>query len=181
MRVLIAIVLFSIGTFAEACFKPVQTEMALESFPDEVAAVREMSRRFLASSLHEDVEYFGAVLKENQGQYRATFGQGCRGIDQINFSVGLKAGEELSAFWHTHGREGLARELFSADDASTVLSHQIPFYLIDPEGLIRVLDPHNATRKFATARVRESGNRVRLGKKAYPGQLVFDGEDEINR
>ncbi len=179
MRSLIMGLLLSISAVVEACLDPVKTRMVDESFPDEVAAVREMSRRFLAISVREDVEFFGAVLQENHGEYRATFGQGCRGVDQINFSVPLRAGATLSAFWHTHGRRGLARDLFSAEDAATVLNYQLPFYLIDPAGLIRVLDPDSATTNFATTRLR--GSRLRLRDGAYLGHIVSDGEEHTSR
>ncbi len=179
MRALITVLLLSLSVNLEACLEPVKTRMAVESFPDEVTAVREMSRRFLRTSVHQDVEFFGAVLQENHGEYRATFGKGCPGVDRINFSIGLKAGEKLSAFWHTHGRNGLDRNLFSAQDATTVLNYQIPFYLIDPAGLIRVLDPDNATPNFATKSIRSS--RQRLSDRAYPGLVVSDGEGNTSR
>ena len=179
VQMLLATLLLSSSLVAEACRDSVRTQMAEESFPNEIAAVREMSKRFLETSVHNDVEFFGAVVQEQPGNYRATFGQGCRGVDQINFSVSLRAGTKLSAFWHTHGRRGLARNLFSGEDAATVLDYQLPFYLIDAGGLIRVLDPDDLSLSAGTTTIR--GSRLRLNNRAYPGQIVSGEEGLTSR
>jgi len=179
MKLLITALLLVTSLAVDACVELVKTKMADESFPNEVAAVREMSRRFLETSIAEDVEFFGAVLRDSDGDYRATYGQGCRGVDQIRFSVLLTQGTKLCAFWHTHGRHGLARNLFSADDAASVLSHQLPFYLIDPAGLIRVLDPDSATPSNGITRVQ--GSHLRLSSRAYPGHIVSVGSGNFRR
>ena len=163
----------------EACVDLVRTRMADESFPSEIAAVREMSERFLETSVVQDVEFFGAVLQDSHGDYRATYGQGCRGVDQIHFSVLLAKGSKIRAFWHTHGRRGLARNLFSAADAASVRSHHLPFYLIDPEGLIRVLDPDSIMSSNAVTRVQ--GSRLRPNNRAYPGHIVSSGSGNFSR
>ncbi|MCZ6619505.1 MAG: hypothetical protein O7E57_15390 [Gammaproteobacteria bacterium] len=174
---LVTTVLLSVSFAAEACRDPVRTRITDESFPDEVSAVRAMRGRFLDTSVSQDVEFFGAVLQEDHGDYRATFGQGCRGVDKINFSVSLAAGAKLSAFWHTHGRGGLARNLFSAEDAATVLDYQLPFYLIDSRGLIRVLDPAGAS----TGTRMMHGSRLRLNDRVYSGHIVSDGQGHTSR
>ena len=177
VRLLVMTLLLSASFAAEACRDPVRTRITGESFPDEVSAVRAMRGKFLDTSVSQDVEFFGAVLREEHGAYRATFGQGCRGVDKINFSVSLTAGAKLSAFWHTHGRGGLARNLFSAEDAATVLAHQLPFYLIDSRGLIRVLDP--AGTNTGTRLIH--GSRLRLNDRVYSGHIVSDGQGQTRR
>ncbi len=108
------------------------------------AAVRTLATARLDDSRRHDREWVGGVLRTADGRYRITEGVGCAGQDTVTFSVPVTPRTELVAFWHTHGDAGQARHLFSPDDGRVVSDTGKYFYLMTPDGTLKVLRPAHA-------------------------------------
>ena len=119
----------------------VDTQLAQGEFVSVLNAVQMAGGHYLEPSKRTDREYVGGILKSDDGSYRYTAGHAESRDDAVSFRVSVQSGYRLVAFWHTHGRPGRARELFSAKDANLVTEQGLPFYLITPTGRIRVLEP----------------------------------------
>jgi hypothetical protein len=126
--------------YCVACPDLVTTHVRPGVFPSELAAVRALAATVLADSVAGDIEFAGGLYHLRDGGIRVSVGRGCPGADTIRFAVPLLDGAAPVAYWHTHGRDGFARERFSPDDARLVLNTRCPFYLITPRGQIHVLD-----------------------------------------
>ncbi len=135
--------------FARAALPTVDTHIAPGQFDSPLAAVHGAGEVYLEVSRRSDREYVGGVLRDAGGAYRYTAGRAEAKADQVTFRVVLAPGYELVAFWHTHGRRGTARELFSEDDTRLVAAQGLPFYLITPSGRIRLLKPGRRHRRGA--------------------------------
>jgi hypothetical protein len=151
-----------------ACVQRVKTELAPETFASELDALRALANQVLNDSITYDVEFAGALYRNRFDGVRASIGRGCPGVDSIEFTVPHLDGEPPIAYWHTHGRDGFARDRFSPDDAELVRREGRPFYLITPRGKIRVLDAYRVTRD-APVRSRRSLLREQVG---YVGRHV---------
>lgn len=150
-------------------------------------AVLTMSRCFLRSSIREDREFIGAVLRTDGGySYFVQRGEQGRGSAQLRLP--RRRGQQLVAFWHTHGAPGPARHLFSATDTRLVARTNVPLYLTDPAGAIRVYRPgddRDGTLRAARSALRvpqdtATGSLVasRLGwRVSAPGGRSVDGDD----
>jgi hypothetical protein len=130
-------------------------------------AVLTMSRCFLRSSIQEDREYIGAVLRTDRG-YGFFVQRGKRGRDHAQLRLRRLRGQQLVAFWHTHGAPGWARHLFSPTDTGLVARTHLPLYLTDPAGAIRVYRPGD-DRDGVT---RVSRSALRLPRGAATGSRV---------
>lgn len=130
----------------------VDTHVTAGRYDSPLEAVSAAGRRYLERSRRSDSEYVGGVLRDTSGTYRYSVGRADAGSDQVRFRVSLFAGSELVAFWHTHGRAGPERELFSREDMQLVATQDLPLYLVTPSGRIRLLRP-DAVRRL---RPRES-------------------------
>ncbi len=126
---------------------------------------------FLDVSVRRDQEYVGAVFCHLDGSFSFSYGSGRSGQDEVQFLVRGRSDRKVVGFWHTHGAHGPGRALFSSVDADLVRQTGLPFYLITPEGEIRVLQPKHLReqRRAATAFFRRS---ARLSSGAHPGQRV---------
>ncbi|MEE8042076.1 MAG: DUF4329 domain-containing protein, partial [Pseudomonadales bacterium] len=122
----------------------VDTRLAHGEFESILYAVQSAGRQYHEPSRRTDREYVGGILKNNDGRYRYTAGHAESRDNAVSFRVSVQSGYRLVAFWHTHGRPGRARELFSAKDANLVTEQGLPFYLITPTGCIRVMEPGRA-------------------------------------
>ena len=121
-------------------------------------AVFAASRRFNPSSIQEDREYLGVVLRGVAGgkdQYFYTVGAGRRGHGQVTVRIELPQSLRLAAFWHTHGAAGINRELFSRADVELVEQWQVPFYLADHTRQLKVFRPGTPVRFFSNWRLRQ--------------------------
>lgn len=127
------------------------------------AAVRAHASARLSDSVAFDREWVGGVLRGPDGRYRVTEGVGCPGQDTVTFAVPASAGSDVVAFWHTHGGPGPARDRFSPDDARVVLDTGRNFYLMTPDGSLKVLRPEHArwtAPRYAGVTVRDSDHDV---------------------
>jgi len=107
------------------------------------AAVEALGSAHLERSLASDREFVGGVLRDSRGRFWGTVGAGCSGQDTVTFAVAVPTGTTLAAFWHTHGAKGLFRDLFSPDDAELVRGTGMAFYLVTPDGDLKVLEPRD--------------------------------------
>jgi hypothetical protein len=145
-RPLIAIIVGALFWQIASAIPIVDTDMARGEFGTMRDAVRAAGEQYLEHSRHTDREYVGGVLRDRHGRYRYTVGHAAAGTDTVRFRVGVVTGHELVGFWHTHGRQGSARELFSAEDVALVKGQGLPLYLITPNGHIRKLEPGRLRR-----------------------------------
>ena len=127
----------------------VHTRATAASFASIEAAVRAHATARLDDSVAFDREWVGGVLRGADGRYRVTEGVGCPGQDTVTFAVPVIKGSDVVAFWHTHGAPGIARDRFSPDDARVVLATGRNFFLMTPNGSLKVLRPEHARRPAA--------------------------------
>lgn len=129
-----------------------------------------LKEQFLDLSIQQDREFVGAVLRRADGTYAFTHGQGKPGQNKVSFRIQRGVDTRIIGLWHTHGDYGPARAVFSPTDAELVRQTGLPFYLITPEGEIRVLRPHHVEQPGA--RVRLQGTMARLPRGSHPGERV---------
>jgi Domain of unknown function (DUF4329) len=127
----------------------VHTRPTPASFVSIEAAVRANATARLDDSVTFDREWVGGVLRGPDGRYSVTEGVGCRGHNTVKFTVPTTKGSELVAFWHTHGSPGIARDRFSPDDARVVLTTRREFFLMTPDGALKVLRPAHVRQPAA--------------------------------
>ena len=125
---------------------------------------------FLDESVQLDTEYVGAVLRNADGSFEFTHGQGKPGQDKVSFRIRRPEDAELVGLWHTHGSHGPTRAIFSPTDAELVRTTGLPFYLITPDGEIRVLRPEHVSGQQRPRRI--SGTMARLPRGSHPGERV---------
>ena len=109
------------------------------TWDSHLSAAIDLAERFLTASMLEDREHVGAILRDKAGHFWATHGIGGISQDTVTFSIPKTQSSEIVAFWHTHGRSGFARNLFSPDDVNIVRSHGVPLYLLAPNGDVKIL------------------------------------------
>ena len=129
-----------------------------------------LKEQFLDLSIRQDTEFVGAVLRRADGTYAFTQGRGKPGQDKVSFRIQRGADTEIVGLWHTHGEQGPTRAVFSPTDAKLVRQTGLPFYLITPEGEVRVLRPHHVERPHSRARLQ--GTMARLPRGSHPGERV---------
>lgn len=139
-------------------------------------AVIAMSRCFLDSSVREDREYIGAVFRIEAG-YTFVVHRGEIGRGNAHLRVRIPRGLRVVAMWHTHGAPGPARHLFSPSDTKLVARMNLPLYLTDPAGAIRVYRPGDARGSGET----RTGSRMQIVPGSAIGTLVVSrvGEKAI--
>lgn len=138
-------------------------------FSDELAAVMMLGACYNARSADEDREYLAAILTASDG-YRFVVQPATAGAHQVRLRFHRLPGEVLVALWHTHGRPGVHRQLFSPRDTQLAASLDVPFYLSDPWGALRIFRPGDRAR----TRLRERGSRSPRGSS--PGSIVATTE-----
>jgi len=118
------------------------------------AAVIAASDYFNPLSIIEDREYLGAILRHRQRPkhfiYNVAAGQA--GADQIIAHLPVPKEYEIVAFWHTHGSAHWSRRYFSDTDTRLVGQWQLPLYLADHLGALRVFKPEAHTLSGFKAR-----------------------------
>lgn len=135
------------GAFAGAALPTIETRIDPEAFESPLAAVQSAGNLYLEVSRRSDREVVGGILRNASGEYRYTVGWAEPEADEVRFRIVIAPGQELVAFWHTHGRAGPARELFSEQDTRLVAGQGLPLYLITPRSRIRLLQPGRIRRR----------------------------------
>lgn len=115
-------------------------------------AVVAAANQYNPISVDEDREFLGAIVLLD-GQYRFTVGNGARGQDTVSLRLMLPPTAKVVAFWHTHGDAAPNRRYFSATDAALAKQWQLPFYLADYTGALRVFDPVTDSLRYAIRRM----------------------------
>jgi hypothetical protein len=130
-----------------------------------------LKEQFLDLSVRKDTEFVGAVLRTPAGTYEFTHGNGKPGQDRVSFRIQRPADAEIVGLWHTHGAHGPTRAIFSPTDAELVRQTGLPFYLITPEGEVRVLRPEHVEGRSSGSRMIK-GAMSRLPRGSHPGERV---------
>ncbi len=129
-----------------------------------------LKEQFLDLSIRQDTEFVGAILRTSDGAYEFTQGRGQPGQSKVSFRIRRPAETEIIGLWHTHGDHGPSRAIFSPTDAELVRKTGLPFYLITPDGEIRVLRPDHV--EGGRTRIRIQGTMARLPRGSHPGERV---------
>ena len=156
--------------------QPQSSHLSSQYYPSELEAVIAAANRFNPLSIRQDREYIGAILKHTEsGQFSYTVTAGYSGQDKITAEVLVPDHHEIMAFWHTHGSAKDTRHLFSATDIKLVKQWQLPFYLADHTGWLKVLKPGDRPFTHHQARI----NGIYSGVKVAPGSRVTDSSGEF--
>ncbi len=134
-----------------------------------------LKAQILDESVRADTEFVGAVLQNADGTYEFTQGRGKPGQDRVSFRIRRPEEAEIVALWHTHGDHGPTRAVFSPTDADLVRQTGLPFYLITPDGEVRVLRPEHVAKPAAGRWIK--GTMSRLPRGSHPGERV-NGHDQ---
>jgi hypothetical protein len=127
-----------------------------------------LSDCYLDRSVQQDREYIAPILQTAEG-FIGVVTVGEPGHDRFRLRITTSAAERLVALWHTHGKPGYARELFSTADTQLANRLGLPSYLTTPDGETRVYLPG-----APTPIVRDAFRRV-LPRGVAAGKLVaFD-------
>ncbi len=103
------------------------------------------------TSIAEDREFIGTILESEHGfQYSVHAGKANQGDVKATVRVGGR--ETLVAMWHTHGNHGHGRHIFSPTDYKVVKQLNVPFYMSNSHGELRILNPEARTLRPAMAR-----------------------------
>ena len=139
-----------------------------------------------ASNLHNpesiatDKEHFGAILRrvDQEGHagasYFYTHGVASRKDGSFRFRLALTKGDVLVAIWHTHGGRHPRNRYFSRSDIDTATTLNVPIYLADFMGILRVYDPAKPPGKGSR---RRSAYSNKVDKIASRGTIVRDEQD----
>ena len=143
-RCLAASSIVSLLVFAPSALADRDTTPGCETrghtYSSEIAAIHALATCYATRSADEDREYFAAILRGTEG-FVFVVGVGHQHTDEVSLRFDRLPGEAFVALWHTHGRDGVNRELFSPTDTALVKQVGVPFYLTDPKGRLRVFRP----------------------------------------
>ena len=176
-RKLLAMVAGLLGLLSVACVHTKSVDQSwvqsadceCERYDSVEEAVRNAAESYLSSSVREDLEYMGGVLRlSSDGTFVYSVGKGKKGQDKVSVRIVVPQGSELVALWHTHGAGDWSRSYFSEIDTGLVESTGLPLYLADPAGTIHVYAPGDPTLTALQSR------RMGLGRSSgyAKGRLV---------
>ncbi|OED43038.1 hypothetical protein ACH42_11175 [Endozoicomonas sp. (ex Bugula neritina AB1)] len=147
-------------------------------FPSLLEAVVTASNLYNPLSIREDTEYIGAILRnKDSGLFCYTVTAGHQGRDKVSTEISIPDDHEVSAFWHTHGEGKEHRQFFSATDMQLVKQWQLPLYLADYTGWLKVLKPDD--RSFTHHQARVHG--IYYATKIAPGNKVSNSAGQLIR
>ena len=148
-------------------------DRARAGFPSELAAVIAAMKECNPSSIAEDREYMGAILRDdNQYSYTVTPGEG--GVDRISIRLPKAMLPRVTALWHTHGSAARERKYFSDVDTQLANSLGKRFYLGDHTGNLRVFEPGGVV--YSVYKASRMGLPSRRGFTS--GKLVQDEDGQ---
>lgn len=134
-------------------------------------AVVAAANRYNPMSIQQDREFLGAIVMLD-GQYRYTVGHGESGQDTVSLRLQIPKNAKVVAFWHTHGDAAPNRRYFSKIDTQLAEQWQLPFYLADYTGALRIFEP-------GVSRIRYAG--MRSGGSYSKGSRVHDASGSAIR
>lgn len=115
-----------------------------EGFKSEVDAVLAATNLVNPTSIAEDTEFIGAILKK-ENAFFYTLQKGNQGQDEVSLHFRYPKHYQLVAFWHTHGAPAAERLYFSDMDTQVTKETGKPFYLADHSGDLKVFRPNSPT------------------------------------
>ena len=148
-------------------------DRARAGFPSELAAVITAMNECNPSSIAEDREYMGAILKDDD-QYSYTVTPGECGVDKVSIRLPKAMLPRVTALWHTHGSPARERKYFSDVDTQLANSLRKRFYLGDHTGNLRVFEPGGVV--YSVYKAGRMGLPSRRGFAS--GKLVRDGDGQ---
>lgn len=113
----------------------------VEGFDSLTAAVVAATNRYNPDSVARNREHLGGIITCGQSRYYYTHGIGKSDESPVKFSIAVKPGCELVAFWHTHGGRFDNRRYFSSFDTKAAETAKKPFFMSDYRGALRVFHP----------------------------------------
>lgn len=134
----------------QSSFSDLRLEIEM-GFPSEIAAVRAAANTYNPLSITEDREYMGAILKRGS-DYGYTVTGGGRSSDRIRVKIDGESWRQTIGLWHTHGSYRPSHRYFSRTDTRTATSLNLPFYLADYTGYLKVYMPGDTTLSPFAAR-----------------------------
>jgi hypothetical protein len=127
------------------------SQLTGRKFASVKEAVVAAANRYNPISVEQDREFLGAIVLLD-GDYRYTVGYGESGQDTVNLRLRLPKNAKVVAFWHTHGDAAPNRRYFSEIDTKLAMQWQLPFYLADYTGALRVFEPGKSRIRYAGRR-----------------------------
>lgn len=126
------------GVLAETC-------LAVDLIYDsELSAVTAATNIYNPLSIRQDREYIGTIVKQGN-KFGFTVAASARFSDKSEIRVDQKTWRQSVALWHTHGGPRPSNRYFSATDTQTAERFNMPFYLADYTGYLKVFNPGDST------------------------------------
>lgn len=113
-------------------------------FNSELSAVTAAANQFNPRSIREDREYIGAIYRLGS-DFVYTVTEGDAYADSISLVIQAEHRYTLTAIWHTHGNASPQHRYFSSDDTEMASLLNVPIYLADYTGYLKVYTPNART------------------------------------
>lgn len=113
-------------------------------FISELEAVTAATNIYNPISIRNDKEYMGMIYRSGD-YYGFTVTAGKSGTGYSSIQITRKELATGVAFWHTHGKPARAHRYFSPTDTALVNRYQLPFYLADYTGYLKIFRPGDHT------------------------------------
>ncbi len=114
------------------------------SFATELEAVQAAVNLYNPLSIREDLEYIGVIIKHTEG-YSFTASAGRKSSDRVSIRIDRETWGMVVALWHTHGGVNSRYRYFSDTDTKASDQLNLPFYLADYTGYLKVYHPGDTT------------------------------------
>ena len=105
------------------------------------AAVLHAVLNYNEDSIATNREHVGGVLKCRDGRFIYTQGHGRHNQAPVQFAITQTKTCRVVALWHTHGKFGHHKSMFSPSDTQSANQMDKPIYMADHTGTIRVYEP----------------------------------------
>ena len=122
-----------------------------EGFGSELEAIKAVADLYNPLSIKQDREYIGTVFR-NGDLFGFTVGPRGTSGDRVSIRIDRESMQETVALWHTHGGHSSNNRYFSEVDTRTAEQFNLPFYLADYTGYLKVYRPGDATLSPFVAR-----------------------------
>lgn len=141
----------------------------VSAFGDPLSLVDRMVYQIASSvnadSIKQDREYVGVIIQMSDGTLINSSGSGGSGQKEIAFTYVRPKDAKTVAIWHTHGARNKYTRYFSRADTTTANRANVPMYMMDSTGTLRVYNPGDPTVTSYYAKRKNISRFVALGKK----------------
>ncbi|NKB33485.1 MAG: DUF4329 domain-containing protein [Pseudomonadales bacterium] len=138
-------------------------------FESELAALRAAVDIYNPISIQENREFLGTIYRYEDG-YSYTVAAGERYSSSFSIRITETQLSTIVGLWHTHGNSSPNHRYFSEDDTRTAEQLNLPFYLADYTGYLKVFTPGD--RILPTFAARQLG--LGLCKACAIGKHITD-------